>query len=125
MTRIVTVTGLVLALTIIDARAASFTCGVTMCRLVGFSQADCKKRGLPLALNWSKLPRVSQPIPGAVVVQRRKGRALGGGAGGHVSRVVSVTGPCRAIVQDNRGRYERNVCRNLVAYVSPNGMWTE
>jgi hypothetical protein len=36
-----------------------------------------------------------------------------------------VTGPCTAIVQDNRGRYERDVCRNLVAYVLPSGVSTE
>lgn len=78
--------------------------------------------GLPakfnLALNWATLPHTSAR-PGAVVVQRRKGRALGGGPGGHVSRIVNVTGQCRAIVTDNRGTYERDICKNLVAYVQP------
>lgn len=105
-----------------QANAASYTCGKTMCRMFGIAKCG----SLALALEWAKtFPRVAQPAPSVVVVQRRKGRALGGGPGGHVSRIVSVTGPCRAIVQDNRGRYERDICRNRVALVSPRGMWTE
>jgi hypothetical protein len=52
-------------------------------------------------------------------VQRRRGRALGGGPGGHVSRIVSLISQCRAIVTDEKGTYERDICRNLVAYVKP------
>jgi hypothetical protein len=26
-------------------------------------------------------------------------------------------------VQDNRGSYERDICKNLVAYVLPSGNW--
>ena len=71
-----------------------------------------------LALHWAVLPHVGAQ-PGAVVVQRRAGQALGGGPGGHVSRIVSVTGQCRAVVTDDKGTYERDICRNLVAYVMP------
>ena len=78
--------------------------------------------GLPaqfnLARHWLVLPR-SSAGPGAIVVQSRRGRALGGGAGGHVSRIVSLTGHCTAIVNDNRGTYQRDICRNLLAYVRP------
>lgn len=94
------------------ARRGGFICGLTQ-RL---------HFGLPpkfnLALAWAELPHTFA-APGAVVVQRRKGRALGGGPGGHVSRIVSVVGQCRAVVTDEKGTYERDICKNLVAYVRP------
>ena len=106
-------------LTVAPAQAASFTCGWTQCKLAGISTKECRKRGLPLALNWSKeFPHVSAQ-PGAIVVQSRAGRALGGGRGGHVSKIVSLTDTCRAIVHDNAGTYERDICSRLVAYVLP------
>lgn len=78
--------------------------------------------GLPekfnLALNWATLPHTT-PHPGAVVVQRRKGRALGGGPGGHVARIESVVDACHAVVTDEKGTYTRDICKNLVAYVNP------
>lgn len=96
---------------------AAFNCGRFMCSLFGI--ANCKKPNLQLALTWaSTFPR-SVARPGAVVVQRRKGRAQGGGPGGHVSKIVEVRGQCRALVRDNRGTYERDICRSLVAYVQP------
>lgn len=114
-----------LTLTVIDARAASYNCGYAQCAIHGISKAECRKRGLPLALNWAKLPRLSQAVPGAVVVQRRAGRALGGSAGGHVAKILTVTGPCRATVIDNRGKpYSRDICSRLVAFVSPS-RWSE
>jgi hypothetical protein len=103
--------------------AASFTCGKVMCRLVGVQNCG----SLALALEWArKFPRTSAQ-PGAVVVQRRKGMdASGKRQGGHVSKIVQITKPCRAIVIDNRGApYERNICKSLVAYVSPARAWTE
>lgn len=93
------------------AEAASFNCGRYMSKVFGI-----KTRALALA--WSGFPH-TYAHPGAVVVQSRKGRALGGGPGGHVSKIVSLVGTCRAIVNDNRGTYERDICKNLVAYVSP------
>jgi hypothetical protein len=71
-----------------------------------------------LALAWAGLPH-TYAHAGAVVVQRRPGRALGGGPGGHVSRIVALRGQCRALVADERGTYERDICSRLVAYVSP------
>lgn len=109
------VCALVLMGTTADARQrhrGSFNCGIFMSKLTGAPYT-------PLALEWArKFQRVSAQ-EGAVVVQRRKGRALGGGPGGHVSRIVSLLGYCRAVVRDNRGTYERDICRNLVAYVMP------
>lgn len=94
-----------------------YTCGLTQRRYFGISDPKYN-----LALNWARFPHTS-PQAGAVVVQTRKGRALGGGRGGHVSRIVSVTGQCTAVVLDSRGRpYSRNICRNLVAYVMPRGI---
>jgi hypothetical protein len=116
------VTALALVLSATNVDAASFNCGRWMCKRVGI--ANCGS--LALALEWArKFPRTSAR-PGAVLVQTRKGRALGGSRGGHVSKVVALTDkPCRVIVQDNRGRYERDHCRNFVAFVSVGGMWTE
>ena len=89
-----------------------FNCGRTQAAHFGLGPA------FALALHWAVLPHTSAH-PGAVVVQRRAGRALGGGPGGHVSRIVSVQSHCRAIVTDNVGTYSRDICHNLVAYVQP------
>lgn len=91
-----------------------FSCGLYMRQQFGGRYGS----SFNLALSWAGLPRTS-PTPGAVVVQRRKGRALGGGPGGHVSKIVSVIDACHAIVHDNRGTYRRNICKNLAAYVRP------
>jgi hypothetical protein len=123
--RLLTTTALAILLSVTTADAASFTCGKAMCSLVGFSQAECKKRSLTLALKWAGLPKTSAQ-PGAIVVQTRKGRALGGGPGGHVSKIVAMNGPCKATVIDNRGKpYVRDICSRLVAYVMPQRAWTE
>jgi hypothetical protein len=90
----------------------SFNCGRTQAAHFGLGPT------FALALHWAVLPHTSAH-PGAVVVQRRAGRALGGGPGGHVSRIVSVQSYCRAIVTDNVGTYSRDICHNLVAYVQP------
>ena len=89
-----------------------FICGLTQRMYFGLGPE------YNLALNWARLPHTS-PHPGAVVVQRRSGRALGGGPGGHVSRIVSVVSQCRAVVTDDKGTYERDICSRLVAYVEP------
>ena len=96
------------------AQAESFSCGRFMSRLYGVPMTA-------LALDWAKKFPHTSAHPGAVVVQRRKGRALGGGPGGHVSKIERIVSSCRAIVRDNRGTYERDICKNLVAYVDPNG----
>lgn len=70
-----------------------------------------------LARSWASLPKTSLR-PGAVVVSKRKGRC-GNGWCGHVVKVVRVISACRAIVHDNRGTYERDICRNRVAVVQP------
>lgn len=95
----------------VEARHRHFVCGATQRAYFGV--------GSNLALDWARdFPHV-QAQAGAVVVQRRNGRALGGGPGGHVSRIVQLTGQCRAIVADEKGEYERDICSRLVAYVMP------
>jgi hypothetical protein len=88
-----------------------FNCGIAMMAITGR-----REPGLALARSWLRFPRTVAG-PGAVVVQSRKGRALGGGPGGHVSRIVEMRGSCRALVQDNRGTYERDICSRLLGYV--------
>ena len=123
MTRLVTLAVAIASILVASAasiqakqRHYGMICGLT--QRLHFHLAD---KSLNLALEWAKkFPHVAAR-PGAVVVQRRNGRALGGGPGGHVSRIVSLTGPCRAMVTDEKGTYERDICKRLVAYVSPNG----
>jgi|SRR5665647_1061677 len=89
--------------------------------ICGATQADyfhLPRSKYALALTWDGLPH-TDPHPGAVVVQRRAGRALGGGPGGHVSRIVQNVSQCLAVVADEKGTYTRDICKNLVAYVQP------
>jgi hypothetical protein len=69
------------------------------------------------AYAWASLPRTTLQ-PGALVVSARKGKGCGGPCG-HVVKVVEVIDKCRAIVNDNKGTYERNTCRARVAVVMP------
>lgn len=111
MIRIIAAAATLLALTAtVDARGLN--CGRYLRQFYGLDQS------YNLARNWLRLPR-TMAAPGAVVVQARRGRASHGGPGGHVSRIERVTGHCTAIVRDNRGTYERNICKNLLAYVRP------
>ena len=94
-------------------RHHGFICGVTQARYFHLPESK-----YALALNYAGLPHTN-PHPGAVVVQRRAGRALGGGPGGHVSRIVRNVSQCLAVVADEKGTYTRDICKNLVAYVQP------
>lgn len=115
MIRILAAVAAMLVLTT-AVEAASFGCGRYQRGLFGLNGPQ--HRHLNLARGWLAFPRTSAQA-GAVVVQGRRGRALGGGPGGHVARIERVTGSCTAIVRDNRGTYERDICRNLLAYVAP------
>jgi len=102
-----------------DAAPRGYTCGLYLRQQFGLPAA------FNLARNWLSLPRASLQH-GAVVVSSRKGRALGGGPGGHVVKVVEVIDSCTAIVNDNRGTYKRNICKNQLGIVSANqGDWNE
>ena len=87
---------------------ANARCGWYMGRLTGHSD-----RSLWLAQNWARrFPRTSAR-PGAVVVYSR------GGNKGHVSKIVELRSRCRAVVHDNAGTYERDICHRVIAYVQP------
>jgi len=115
MFRIIAAAAALLAL-MVTSEARGFNCGRYQRWLNGLTAPQY--RDLNLARSWLRLPHTTA-APGAIVVQSRHGRALGGGPGGHVSRIERLTGTCTAIVRDNRGTYERNICRNLLAYVRP------
>ena len=103
-----------LAVTSAEARGG-LICGLTQMKYFGIK--DQKYR---LARNWLRFPKTNLH-PGAVVVQWRNGRDSAGRQGAHVSRVVSVNGQCRATVSDEKGTYERDVCRRRIAVVDPHG----
>ena len=89
------------------APPANARCGWYMGRHTGHA-----RRSLWLAQNWAReFPRTSAR-PGAVVVWSR------GGNRGHVAKIVALNGSrCRATVHDNRGTYQRDICRGVIAYV--------
>ena len=83
-------------------------CGWYMGKITGH-----RDRSLWLAQHWARrFPRTSAR-PGAVVVWTR------GGSKGHVAKIVSMRSRCRAVVHDNIGTYERDICRRVIAYVQP------
>lgn len=105
---------IIMAAVTFSASAASYGCGRYMLRA---THSSC---GSSLARAWAENCQHTTAGPGAVVVQSRRGMdSSGKRRGGHVSLIERVTGPCSAIVRDNRGRRERDICRNLIAYVSP------
>lgn len=89
-------------------------CGKYMSALLGIPYT-------PVAKDFARKYPHTYARVGAVVVQHRKGRDASGRPGGHVSRIVTLLGPCRAIVNDNAGTYERDICKGLIAYVDPRG----
>lgn len=91
------------------------TCGLVMRQMFGLADP-----ALNLARQWLRFQR-TELQPGAVVVSSRRGRALGGGPGGHVVKVLEVRGACTALVRDNRGTYVRDICRNQLGIVMPQG----
>lgn len=110
-----TVAALITTTTVADAKRVrlGFNCGNWMSQHFGLSKP------ISLALEWGQKFRQVSAQPGAVVVQHRRGRALGGGPGGHVTVIVSMQSQCRAMVQDQRGIYSRDICKNGARYVMP------
>ena len=74
-----------------------------------------------LAKNWARLLPHTTAHAGAVVVQYRNGRDSAGNPGAHVSRIIAMRGNCHALVADEKGQYERDICKRLIAYVDANG----
>ena len=87
-------------------------CGSTQANYFGLPRVY-KGFNLWRAVEWKRaFPRTTAHA-GAVMYQH------GGGPSGHVSRIVEVTGKCRAIVADDAGRYERNLCIRGAIFVDP------
>ena len=93
--------------------------GHLICGLTQRIYFHIRDESLNLARMWAVKFRHVGAAPGMVVVQGRPGRALGGGPGGHVSRIERVVDRCHAVVTDEKGTYERDICRRLVAIVNP------
>ncbi len=97
-----------LAAGVAEARPKAW-CGYYLRNHLGHSDPS-----LNLARNWLvKFPR-TQPAPGAVGVWAR-------GRGGHVGKIIAITGPCLAMVHSGNdgGRVrtrERNIC-NAIGFV--------
>jgi hypothetical protein len=104
---------------VIVAPTTSYSRGGLVCGAVQRAYFGLSDRSLNLAREWAnKFPHtVAQP--GAVVVQWRNGRDSAGNRGAHVSRIVAMRSNCSAIVADEKGQYERDICSSLIAYVSP------
>lgn len=94
-------------------RRGGLICGAIQMRHFGITDRRYK-----LAKAWLDFRRAAA-APGMVVVQSRKGRDSAGRPGGHVARIVQLTGPCRAIVSDEKGQYERDICKRRLAIVDP------
>jgi hypothetical protein len=109
---------LVLAALLISATPslAALICGSTQMRHYGIQDKRFK-----LAKNWARLLPHTTAHPGVVVVQRRNGRDSAGNPGYHVARIVAVRGACSALVADEKGQYERDICARGAVYVDPNG----
>lgn len=102
--------------TVSEARRGGLICGAVQMAHYGIHNARYR-----LAKAWLDFQHTSAQ-PGAVVVQTRKGRDSAGNPGAHVARIVQNTGHCRAIVSDEKGTYERDICKGLLAYVQPGTM---
>ena len=95
-----------------------YRCGYAM--RLEFGLTDAGHDRLNRALEWLRFPRAAAE-PGMVVVSWRKGRALGGGPGGHVVRIIAKETECLAIVRDDLGTRRRNICSRLLGVVDPEG----
>ena len=85
-------------------------CGSTQANHFGLPRIF-KGHNLWQAVEWVRAFPHTTAHAGAVMYQR------GGGPTGHVSRIVSYSGGCRATVADERGQYERNICSRGAQFV--------
>ncbi len=90
-------------------------CGVTAARLHGLP-LNYKGHNLKQAHGYVEaFPRSSSPAPGNIVYQH------GGGPTGHVSTIKQVLSRCEAVVADDRGTYQRNICSRGAIILAVNG----
>jgi hypothetical protein len=89
-------------------------CGSTQAAHFGFPRIY-HTHNLWRAIEWvHAFPRTTAHA-GVVMYQH------GGGPSGHVSRLVSDPVGCTAMVADDAGRYERNICSRGAMFVDPRG----
>jgi len=71
---------------------------------------------LALSTDWKEaFQHIPEPQPGAVVYQTRRGGA------GHVATIRQVIDRCTAVVQDEKGTYQRHICGRGATYLAVNG----
>lgn len=87
-------------------------CGSTQARYYGLPRI-VNGHNLWQAAEWPRAFPHTTAHAGAVMYQH------GGGPTGHVSRIVQVTGTCTALVVDETGQYERNICIRRAVFVDP------
>lgn len=95
--------------------------GIHGCRC-GSTQAS--HFGLPRMFNGYNLWQAVDWVRAFPHTMRHEGAVMyqhGGGPTGHVSRIEHITGPCTAVVADDKGQYERNTCIRGATFVDPNG----
>ena len=89
-------------------------CGSTQTRYFGLPR-QYNGHNLWMAVEWPRTFPATTPHAGAVMYQH------GGGPTGHVSRITSYSGGCTAMVTDERGTYERNICIRGAKFVDVRG----
>lgn len=95
-------------------RHGGLICGVTQMAHFGITNPR-----YALAKAWLDFKRTFAHA-GAVVVSWRPGRDSAGHQGGHVARIERmIDDKCRAMVTDEKGTYERNICKRQLAIVEP------
>ena len=94
--------------------SARYDCGRTVLAL---THSSC---GSNLARAWASNCPHTYAHRGAVVVFTRRGMdSSGHHRGGHVALLESDPVDCIAKVHDEKGVYERDICRNQIAVVTP------
>ena len=89
-------------------------CGSTQTAYFGFPRMF-NGHNLWRAIEWVAANPRTTAHAGVVMYQH------GGGPSGHVSRLDSEPSGCRAMVVDDAGRYERNICSRGAIFVDPRG----
>lgn len=89
-------------------------CGVTAARRHGLP-LDYNGYNLKQAVQWKRAFPQTSAAPGMVVYQH------GLGPTGHVATIESMTDRCTALVSDETGRYERDICKGGAVVVDPHG----
>lgn len=111
-----------LLLPTLDAEARGRCDGIHRCRCGSTQTAyynlprNYNGYNLWQAVDWVKAFPHTTARSGVVGYQRTGGRT------GHVFRVASVISDCKVMATDEKGTYERDICRHRTTFVDPTGM---